>query len=181
MATGAWIFCFSVGGGALGATLITIVKTLQRAGHADERGMERRGGPGTGTPQVHHQALPFSPREIRSMGEKSQWTVLPYSVAKRLPGLRLSLTGLKVERYRRPHCIVDYSYYKTNAKTLPVACLSAMHCGRALDRLLREICFAYPALGPVYTKGRRIRRFLPYWNTTGRRAQARPYLTKRRR
>ena len=44
----------------------------------------------------------------------------------------------------------DYSFYKANTKTLPVACLSAMQHGRALDHLLREIVFADPALGSVY-------------------------------
>ena len=76
--------------------------------------------------------------------------MIPYSVAKRLPGLRLILPGMKVKRGRRPHWIVNYSYFKTNAETLPVARLSSMHYGRALDRLLREIVFAEPALGPVY-------------------------------
>ena len=82
--------------------------------------------------------------------EKGQWTVLPYSVTKRLPGLRLRPPGVKVERGGRPCCTGDYSYYKNNAKTLLVACLSAMLYGRALDRLLREIVFADPSLGPVY-------------------------------
>ena len=82
--------------------------------------------------------------------EKGQWVVLPYLVAKSLPGLRLSLPGVKVERNRRPRWIGDYSYFKTNAETLLVACLSAMQYGRALDRLLSEIVFADPALGYVY-------------------------------
>ena len=84
------------------------------------------------------------------MVEKGQWVVIPYLVAKRLPGLRLISPGVKVERDRRPLWIGDYSYFKTNAETLPVACLSAMQYGRALDRLLREIVYADPALGYVY-------------------------------
>ena len=76
--------------------------------------------------------------------------VLPYSVAKRLPGLRLSPPGIKVERDKRPRWLGDYSYFKTNAKTLPVACLSVMQYGWVLDRLLHEIVFAEPALGYVY-------------------------------
>ena len=76
--------------------------------------------------------------------------VLPYSVDKRLPGLKLSPPGVKVERDRRPHWLGDCSYFKTNAETLPVACLSSMQYGCALDRLLYEIVFADPALGPVY-------------------------------
>ena len=84
------------------------------------------------------------------MVEKGQWVVIPYLVAKRLPGLRLISPGVKVERDRRPLWIGDYSYFKTNAETLPVACLSAMKYGWALDRLLREIVYADPDLGYVY-------------------------------
>ena len=46
---------------------------------------------------------PFLCKEFASMAEKGQWVVLPYSMAKRLPGLRLSPPGVKVERDRRPH------------------------------------------------------------------------------
>ena len=84
------------------------------------------------------------------MVEKGQWKVLPYLVSKRLPGPRLRPPGVKVERDRRPRWLGDYSYFKTNAKTLPVACLSSIQCSRALDRLLRKIVFADPALCPVY-------------------------------
>ena len=84
------------------------------------------------------------------MVEKGQWTVLLYSVSKRLPELRLSLPRIKVERDRRPHWIGDYSYYKTNANKLPVAWLSAMPYSCTLDRMLCEIFVAYPSLGLVY-------------------------------
>ena len=84
------------------------------------------------------------------MVEKGQWVALPYSVAKGLPGLRLSVPGVKVEQDRRPHWLGNYIHFKTDAKTLPVACLSAMQYGRALDRLLREIVFADPDLGYVH-------------------------------
>ena len=84
------------------------------------------------------------------MIEKGQWVVLPYSVAKGLPGLRLIPPGVKAERDRRPCWLGDYSFFKTNAKTLPLACLPAMQYGRVLDRLIREIVYADPALGYVY-------------------------------
>ena len=83
------------------------------------------------------------------MIEKGQWVVLPYSLAKGLQGLRLSPPGVKVERDRRPYWLGDYSFLKTNADTLPIACLSAMQYGRALDRLICEIVYADPALGYV--------------------------------
>ena len=84
------------------------------------------------------------------MVEKGRWAVIPYLVAKGLPGLRLSPRGVKVERYQRPSRLGNYSYFKTNADTFTVACLSAMQYGRALDCLICEIVYADPALGYVY-------------------------------
>ena len=84
------------------------------------------------------------------MVEKGQWVVLPCLVAKGLPGLSVSPPGVKVEQDRRPRWLGDYSYFKTNAETLPVACLSAMQYGRTLDHLIYEIVYADPALGYVY-------------------------------
>ena len=69
------------------------------------------------------------------MIEKRQWVVLPYSVAKGLSGLRLSPLGVKVEQDWRPRWLGDYSYFKTNAENLPIACLSAMQYVWALDLL----------------------------------------------
>ena len=43
-----------------------------------------------------------------------------------------------------------YSFNPINAETLPICDLSAMHYGRCLDRLLREILYADPKLGPVH-------------------------------
>ena len=93
---------------------------------------------------------PFICKEFASMVEKGRWVVLPYSVAKWLPGFRLSPPGANLERDRRPRWLGNYRYFKNNAETLPVGCLSSMHYGRVLDRLLREIVFADLALGPVY-------------------------------
>ena len=85
------------------------------------------------------------------MIEKGQWVVLPYLVAKGLPGLRLSPPGVKVERDRRPRWLDDYRFKKTNAETFPIASLSAMKYGRALDRLICEIVYADPALGYIFS------------------------------
>ena len=76
--------------------------------------------------------------------------MLPYSVAKRIPGLRLSPPGVKIERDSRPRWIVNYGFNPINAKTLPICDLSAMQYGRCLDRLLHEIVYADPKLGPVH-------------------------------
>ena len=91
----------------------------------------------------------FLREEFASMIEKGQWVVLPYLVAKGLLGLRLIPLFVKVERDWRPRWLGDYSFFKTNAKNLPIACLSAMQYGRELDRLIREIVYAESALGYV--------------------------------
>ena len=72
--------------------------------------------------------------------------------------------GVKVEQDKTIHWHGDYSYFKTNAKTLPVACLSVMQYGWVLDRLLHEIVFAEPALGYVYLlKADVSNGFYPIW------------------
>ena len=108
---------------------------------------------------------PFLRKEFALMVEKWQWTVIPYLVAKLLLVLRLSPPWMKVEKDRMPLCLIDYSFYKTNAETLPVACLYAMQYIRALDRLLHEIACADPSFGPIYPEGGRVGLFLPYWST----------------
>ena len=71
LTTGEGRFCFSVGSGAPGATLVTAVQALQRAGRTDDGRMYGGGTPGdsgTRTSHVHHQLRPLSPREIRLDG-----------------------------------------------------------------------------------------------------------------
>ena len=101
----------------------------------------------------HRSALEhtlFLCNEFDSMAGKGQWVVLPYSVAQNLLGLRLSPLGIKEEKDHRPRWLGDYSYYKLNCSILPLAKLSSIQYGRALDRLLQEIVFADPARGHVY-------------------------------
>ena len=94
--------------------------------------------------------LEFLHEEFIDMITKQQWVVLPYSEVKDLPGLRLSPPGVIPQRGRRPRWIVDYSWWDVNDETLPLAPKEAMQFGYALDRILREILLADPALGPVY-------------------------------
>ena len=84
------------------------------------------------------------------MVAKGKWVVLPYSVAKRFPGLQLSPPGVKLERDFRPCWLGDYSFNPINSESLPICDLSAMQYGRCLDCLLREIVYTNPKLGPVY-------------------------------
>lgn len=95
----------------------------------------------------HHE---FLQTEFSDMIRKSQWVVLPYSVAKTLPGLRLSPPGVIDQRDRRPRWVGDYSFYDVNADTVPLAARESMQFGSALERFLREILLADPAFGPVY-------------------------------
>ena len=114
------------------------VLLMSRSWTEGERQAALKGGP-------HRSATEhtlFLRTDFASMVEKVQWVVLPYSVAKGFPGLRLIPPGVKVERDPRPFWLDDYSYFKTNAETLPVACLSTMQYGRALYRLIHEILYA---------------------------------------
>ena len=87
------------------------------------------------------------------MVEKGRWVVLLYLVVKGLPGLRLIPPGVKEERYRRPQWLVYYIFSNLNSETLPIAAmsaLSAMQYGRSLERLVRGVVIANPALGAVH-------------------------------
>ena len=84
------------------------------------------------------------------MVDKGQGVVLPYLLAKGLPGLRLSPPCAKVEQDQRPCGIGDYIDFKTNTDIFPVACFSTMQFGRALNCLIRKIVYTYPALDYVY-------------------------------
>ncbi len=95
----------------------------------------------------HHD---FLRTEFSDMIKKSQWVVLPYSIAKTLPGLRLSPPGVIDQRDRRPRWVGDYSFYNVNAETVPLAARESMQFGQALERFLREILLADPRFGPVY-------------------------------
>jgi hypothetical protein len=92
----------------------------------------------------------FLADEFADMVDKSQWVVLPWSVARHLPGLRLSPAGCVPQRNRRPRLIADYSYYDVNLDTHPDAPHEAMQFGRALQRYIHAIVHANPAYGPVH-------------------------------
>jgi hypothetical protein len=76
--------------------------------------------------------------------------VLPLSVAKTIPGLRLSPPGVVPQRGRRARLISDLSFSSVNDDTLQLAPPERMEFGRALDRVIHSIAFANPAYGPVY-------------------------------
>ena len=94
--------------------------------------------------------IDFLEEEFIDMIRKEQWVILPYSVAKSLPDIRLSPPGVVPQRGRRPRWICDYTWYGVNDDTLPLAPLEAMQFGHALDRYLRELLLSDPKLGPLY-------------------------------
>ena len=83
------------------------------------------------------------------MAKKERWVVLLYFVDKDLPGLRLIQPGVKEERDQRTRWIGNYRYSNLNYETLPIAAMSAMQYGQALECLIKEVVIAYLALGPV--------------------------------
>ena len=94
--------------------------------------------------------LDFLQEEMVDFVNKRFWTVLPYSLARSIPHLRLAPFGVVPQHNRRPRLICDFSFYDQNDDTLPLAPLEAMQFGRALERFLRHILLADPQWGPVY-------------------------------
>jgi hypothetical protein len=94
----------------------------------------------------HHE---FLREEMADMIQAGHWTVLPWSVAKHLPGLRLSPIGVVPQHDRRPRTIVDYTYFGINAATQPVTPKDAMQFGETPERIIRQIVLADPSYGPV--------------------------------
>jgi len=62
--------------------------------------------------------LEFLKEEFVDMIEKGQWIVLPASEARKLPGLRVSPTGVVPQRDRCPRWICDYTWSQVNGDTL---------------------------------------------------------------
>ena len=58
--------------------------------------------------------------------------------------------GVIEQRDRRPCWVGDYSFYGINDESLPLAAVESMQFGHALERFLRELLLANPALGPIF-------------------------------
>ena len=91
----------------------------------------------------------FLHEDFHDMILKSQWVVLPAADVANLPGLCISPPDVIPQRDQRPRWICDYTWSEVNKDSLPLAPLEAMQFGHALDRILRELILADPALGPV--------------------------------
>jgi hypothetical protein len=103
-----------------------------------------------GSHQSCNKFLDFLSEEMVDFIHKKFWTVLPYSVARTIPHLRLAPFGVVPQHNRRPRIICDFSFYDQNTDTIPLAPLEAMQFGRALERFLRQILLADPRWGPIY-------------------------------
>ena len=84
------------------------------------------------------------------MMDKEQCTVLPASLVKDIPGIRLSPLGLVPQRNRRDRMISDYSLFGVNDDTVPLAPPEAMQFGHTLKRFLQHIHPANDVFGPLY-------------------------------
>ena len=96
-----------------------------------------------------YEYLDFLLEEFVEMIHKGQWIILPYDRVKDLPGLCLPPPGCVPQRDRRPQWICDYTFSSANPETLDLFERESMQFGHALDRYLREILLANPALGPL--------------------------------
>jgi hypothetical protein len=92
----------------------------------------------------------FLRKELLEFVEKGFWTLVPNCLIKTMHNLRLSPLGIIPQHDRRPHLIVDYTFWGVNGETVGFSPMEAMQFGRALERLLFRIRQANPRYGPVY-------------------------------
>ena len=91
--------------------------------------------------------IDFLKEEFVEMIGRGQWVVLPASVARTLPNLRVSPPGVVPQRDRRPRWICDYTWSEVNGDTLLLAAADAMQFGHALDRILVRFCWLIQGMG----------------------------------
>ena len=92
----------------------------------------------------------FVLEEMLDFCRQGYWVVLPYSLVRLWPRLRVSPIGAVPQRDRRPRLIVDYSFSGVNEETVQLAPAEAMQFGRALQRVIQRIVEADPRYGPVH-------------------------------
>ena len=104
-----------------------------------------------GSHQSAHADREFVFGEMADFCAQGYWAVLPYSVVRDWPELRISPLGSVPQRDHRPRLIVDYSFSQVNADTVPLAPAEAMQFGRALQRVsINRVVGAEQRYGPVY-------------------------------
>jgi len=83
------------------------------------------------------------------MRKNGIFIILPYSVLRDLPQLRISPVGCVPQQERRPRMICDYTYSGVNPQTVKRAPPEAMQWGRTLHRILWYVFTADQGHGPV--------------------------------
>jgi len=96
-----------------------------------------------------HDFVDFLRDELADMVDRATWVVLPYSLLRHLPDLRISPMGVVPQHERRPRPIVDYSFSGVNRDTLSLAPHEAMQFGHALERIITQTVRSDPRFGPV--------------------------------
>ena len=114
--------------------------TSDRVQHAAQRGSHKSA----------KDDIEFVCQEMLEFCHQGFWTVLPWRVASRLPGLQLSPLGVVPQRNRRSRLIVDYTFSGVNDATARLAPPEATQFGKALKRILSRIVQADPTYGPIW-------------------------------
>ena len=96
-----------------------------------------------------HAFTDFLRSEMQEMRSKGMFIVLPYSLLRHQPQLKISPLGCVPQRERRPRIINDYTFSEVNPATVTMAPREAMQWGRALNRVLWFIYTADRRHGPV--------------------------------
>jgi hypothetical protein len=92
----------------------------------------------------------FLNKEMATMALRDQWMVLPYALIRDMATLWISPIGIVPQHERCPHTIVDYSFSKVNANTMPLAQSKSMQFSHTLPQLLQKIVHADLQHGSVY-------------------------------
>jgi hypothetical protein len=96
-----------------------------------------------------YEGMEFLREDMSDYIDKGFWMVVPYSLLREVPNLRVSPIGLVPQPNQRPRPIVDYTYFGVNDATQPNAPVESMQFGRALERFIRHIVLANPKYGKV--------------------------------
>ena len=103
-----------------------------------------------GPHQSSHRGIEFLREERTDMIDKEQRTVLPVSLVKDIPGIRLSPLGLAPQQNWHDQMISDYSFFGVNDDTEPLTPPKAIQFGQILRRHLQRIHRAIKQFGAVY-------------------------------
>ena len=89
-----------------------------------------------------HRDLPFLSKELVDFVRKGFFLVVRYTDVQDQVHLRLAPIGLVPQRDRRDRIVIDYTFWGTNAASLPTA-PDSMQFGTALQRVLTTATTVY--------------------------------------